>query len=124
AARARLRAARTASREAAVARQDVGVEDEPSCGGLRELLDEEVGRLPEKYRVAVVLCYLEGLTNEQAADRLGCPRGTVLSRLSRARDQLRRRLERRGVGLPAVLPMAAVPAAVVEAVVRTGPAFR
>jgi RNA polymerase sigma factor (sigma-70 family) len=124
AARARVRAARLASREAAVAREDVGVAGELPDDGLRELLDEEVGRLPEKYRVPVVLCYLEGLSNEQAADRLGCPRGTVLSRLSRAREQLRRRLERRGVGLPTVVPVAAVPAALVEAVVRAAPAFR
>ncbi len=64
-------------------------------------LHEEVERLPEKYRSAVVLCYLEGLTTEAAARRLGCPQGTVLSRLSRAREQLRGRLIRRGAGVPA-----------------------
>ena len=46
---------------------------------------EEVDRLPERYRLAVVLCYLEGLTHEQAAARLGWPVGTVRSRLARAR---------------------------------------
>ncbi len=45
----------------------------------------------------IVLCYLEGLTAEAAAQQLGCPRGTVLSRLSRARERLRERLTRRGV---------------------------
>ncbi len=46
--------------------------------------------LPHRYREPVVLCYLEGLSTEAAAVRIGCPRGTVLSRLSRARDRLRR----------------------------------
>ena len=54
-------------------------------------------RLPEKYRVLVLLCYFEGLTHEQAALRLGCPIGTVKGRLARARDLLRKRLVRRGV---------------------------
>ena len=80
-------------------------------------LHEEIARLPEKYRAAVVLCYLEGLTTEAAAQRLGCPQGTVLSRLSRARDRLRARLTRRGLGLTAGAPAAewppkAAPAAV------------
>ena len=52
-------------------------------------LHEEVARLPEAYREPVVLCYLEGLTTEEAALRIGCPTGTVLSRLSRARERLR-----------------------------------
>ncbi len=64
---------------------------------LRSLLDEEVNRLPERYRVPFVLCHLEGLTNEQAARRIGCPTGTIQSRLARARERLRRRLIRRGV---------------------------
>jgi hypothetical protein len=66
------------------------------------------------------LCYLEGLTNEQAAEHLGCPKGTVLSRLSRAREQLRRRLSRRGVDLTACLPipLAVAPANLVHSVLR------
>ena len=58
---------------------------------------EEVDRLPERYRVAIVLCYLEGLTHEQAAARLGWPVGTVRSRLARARERLRGRLVKRGL---------------------------
>jgi RND family efflux transporter MFP subunit len=59
-------------------------------------LHAEIARLAEKYRVPVVLCYFEGLTHDQAAARLGWPVGTVKTRLARARDQLRSRLERRG----------------------------
>ncbi len=68
---------------------------------LGPVLHDEVGRLPEKYRAAVVLCYWEGLTHEEAADRLQWPVGTVRSRLSWARQRLRLRLTRRGLA-PAV----------------------
>jgi len=69
-------------------------------------LHEEIGRLPERYREPVVLCYLEGLSTEEAALRIGCPKGTILSRLSRARERLRDRLLRRGVA-PGLVPLAA-----------------
>jgi RNA polymerase sigma factor (sigma-70 family) len=65
------------------------------------ILDEELGRLPEKFRAPVVLCYLQGRTNEEAARELGCAAGTLKSRLGRARELLARRLVRRGVALPA-----------------------
>jgi RNA polymerase sigma factor (sigma-70 family) len=68
---------------------------------LRPILDEEVNQLPEKYRQAFILCYLQGRTNEQAATQLGCPLGTILSRLARARERLRSRLTRRGLVLSA-----------------------
>jgi RNA polymerase sigma factor (sigma-70 family) len=68
---------------------------------LRPVIDEEVNRLPEKYRQPVLLCYLQGLSSEEAAQRLGCAKGTVFSRLSRARDLLRQRLSRRGLGVSA-----------------------
>jgi RNA polymerase sigma-70 factor (ECF subfamily) len=60
-------------------------------------IEDEVERLPRELRAVVVLCYLEGLTHEQAAQRLGWPVGTVRSRLARARDRLRTRLTRRGL---------------------------
>ena len=63
-------------------------------------LHQEIARLPQRYREIVVLCYLEGLTSEQAAARIGCPPGTVFSRLSRARVRLRGSLVRRGVACP------------------------
>jgi RNA polymerase sigma factor (sigma-70 family) len=84
---------------------------------LRGLIDEEIDRLPEKYRRPVLLCLVEGLTNEEAAHRLGCPVGTVQSRLSRARDRLRHALQRRGVDAPSALGALAgttVPARLLE----------
>jgi RNA polymerase sigma factor (sigma-70 family) len=60
-------------------------------------LHEEIARLPERYRLPVILCYLEGLTYEAAADRLRCPLGTLSTRLSRARERLKSRLVRRGL---------------------------
>ena len=63
------------------------------------MLHEEIGRLPDRYRTPVVLCYFEGLTHEEAARRLGWPIGTVGVRLMRARERLRGRLTRRGLAL-------------------------
>lgn len=71
-------------------------------------LDDEIHRLPEKYRTPVVLCYLEGRTNEEVARQLRCPVGTVVTRLARARQRLRTRLVRRGLGLSAGLFTAAL----------------
>lgn len=68
---------------------------------LRPVLDEAVRSLPEKYRVPFILCHLQGLTHAEAARHLGCPPGTIATRLSRAREQLRARLVRRGVTLSA-----------------------
>jgi RNA polymerase sigma factor (sigma-70 family) len=65
---------------------------------LERVLHEEIERLPDRYRAPVVLCDLEGRTHEQAARHLGWPIGTVKSRQSRARERLRQRLLRRGVG--------------------------
>ena len=68
-----------------------------------EILHQEVDRLPEKYRAAVVLCHLEGRTHSEAARLLKCPIGTVSIRVSRARELLRDRLTGRGMALPAAL---------------------
>jgi hypothetical protein len=72
-----------------------------------DVVHDELSRLPDKYRAPVVLCYLEGLTHDEAAVHLCWPVGTVRSRLARARDRLRARLSRRGVSAPIVIgPMA------------------
>lgn len=76
--------------------------EEAMWGELRDILHEEVSRLPEKYRAAVVLCYWEGQTHEQAGQQLGVARGTIKDRLEKAREMLRTRLARRGLTLPTV----------------------
>jgi HlyD family secretion protein len=68
-------------------------------------IQEEVDRLPEKYRAPIILCYLEGLTHEEAASQLRVPVGTVKIRLSRGRERLRGRLIRRGLA-PALIASA------------------
>jgi hypothetical protein len=72
------------------------------------VLHEEVNRLPERYRLPVILCYLEGKTNEEVAEQLKWPVGTVKGRLSRARDLLRSRLTRRGLALSAAFLVTAL----------------
>jgi RNA polymerase sigma factor (sigma-70 family) len=70
---------------------------------LRRMLDDELLRLPEKYRAPVVLCYVEGRTHEEAARQLGWPSGSMSRRLERARALLRRRLVYRGISLALAL---------------------
>src|SRR5436190_1389923 len=78
---------------------------EPTVAEVRDaewqsVLDEELGRLPDRYRGVIVLCDLEGTTRKEAARQLGIPEGSVASRLARARVMLAKRLARRGVVFP------------------------
>ena len=74
---------------------------------MRPVLDEELSRLPDHYRAVIVLCDLEGRTRKEVARQVGCPEGTVASRLTRARAMLAKRLTQRGVAL-SVAALAAV----------------
>src|SRR6059036_3171365 len=76
---------------------DVVQAEASASGELREVIDEELTRLPADYRAAVVVCDLEGRTRKEAASQLGWNEGTVASRLARARAILADRLARRGV---------------------------
>jgi RNA polymerase sigma factor (sigma-70 family) len=102
--RARLSGARLRDHERRAAAARPAVAREQGAGDdLAALLHEEVDRLPERYRVPIVLCDLQGVTHEKAARHLGWPVGTVKTRLARGRELLRGRLTRRGVGPPAGL---------------------
>jgi RNA polymerase sigma factor (sigma-70 family) len=68
-----------------------------------EILHEEINTLPERLRAPILLCYLQGLTYDAAADRLGLSSVSLRGRLARARERLRLRLTRRGVTVPAGL---------------------
>src|SRR5262245_23798886 len=96
----RRRAESAANRQAPVAR---------SAGELLDALDDELARLPEAYRVPLLLCYWQGLTQDEAARRLGCSPGSVKGRIERGRAKLAERLRRRGFGPQSLLlaPLAA-----------------
>jgi RNA polymerase sigma factor (sigma-70 family) len=100
-ARRRQREAR--SLQAVPARTVMDPLDELSVRELLAIFDEEVGRLPERYRLPLILCCLEGCTQEEAARRLGWTAGSVKGRLERARARLHDRLVRRGLSLSAAL---------------------
>jgi RNA polymerase sigma factor (sigma-70 family) len=129
--RARAAAARRRLHERQVALMSPAADAPQAWLDLRPLLDEELSRLPEKYRLPLLLCDLEEKTNLQAARELGWPPGSMSKRLARGRELLRRRLARRGVtlagaGLAAALgkdATAAVPAPLVDATVRAAASF-
>src|SRR5262249_11677597 len=127
--RTALYSRRTTSRRRAVEKQvermpeRQALEPEP-LSDLRPLLDRELGRLPEVYRIPVVLCELEGKARQEVAQQLGVPEGTLSSRLARGRELLRKRLARQGLALTGAAlaqrlteaaAMPAVPAALLSA---------
>ncbi len=119
-AHARVRAARRRSVERAAVTGPSSAYEPPPNVDVRD----EVEHLPQDLRSAVVLCYLEGLTHEQAAQRLGWPVGTVRSRLARARTRLRADMTRRGIGpekglLPALaFAKTSLPEGLIDATVK------
>jgi RNA polymerase sigma factor (sigma-70 family) len=130
--RARAAAARRRLHESQVALMSSAAEKSPeSWTELQPLLDEELSRLPEKYRLPLLLCYLQEKTNLQAAQELGWPLGSMSKRLARGRELLRRRLARRGFTLAGAVLAAAlarnatatVPAPLVQATVRAAVSF-
>jgi RNA polymerase sigma factor (sigma-70 family) len=107
--RARQKGRQRQEREARVLESTPGDPlDELTLREARAVLDEELARLPERERGPLILCYLEGLTRDQAAQRLGCAPGTLKGRLERGRAMLEKRLARRGLGFVAVLPTLAL----------------
>ena len=115
---ARTAAARRVARPRPLARQAATDPlEELTARELLGALDEELASLPTKWREPLVLCFLEGLTRDEAALRLGIPPGTLRSRVERAQVELRRRLARRGLtlataGLAALAGEGFAPAAV------------
>jgi RNA polymerase sigma factor (sigma-70 family) len=97
--KARMTAARRRARERQAmysASEPFSVENQ-AWDEMRPILDEELSQMPRKYRAPLVLCYLEGKTQQEAAQALGWPSGSMSRRMNRARQLLRDRLEKRGV---------------------------
>lgn len=132
-----IHAKRTITRRRARERQVVeapepAVIEEELWNDMKPLLDEELRRLPDQYRVVVVLCDLEGKTRKEAARQLGCPEGTVATRLARGRTMLAKRLARRGLpvtgaALTSVLSQnvtsASVPTSLTSSTIHAASAF-
>ncbi len=133
--RTRANAIRRRGRETGVGNLDVAAAPEASeHQGIGPVLDQELNRLPEKYRAPLVLCYLRSRTHDQAAEELCCPVGTVRSRLARGRELLKDRLTRRGyaptaailgpgTSLPGQVLTVSVPPSLLASTVRTALGF-
>jgi RNA polymerase sigma factor (sigma-70 family) len=120
--------ARQKREERSARREETDPLDEVTGRELLAVFDEELQALPECERVALVLCYLEGKTRDEAAREAGCSESTLKRRLERGKQRMRTRLARRGVALPAALlaaglaqgAKAAVPALLTAGAVKAG----
>lgn len=135
--RVSLRAKRDAGRRRARERQSVSPTPQDPAESLawqdvQTLLEHEIERLPQRYRAAFILCYLEGRSRSEAAYELGILENTLSSRLARARERLKQRLSRRGVNLSAILAAvalttggtsASIPATLIQSTVAAAPSF-
>jgi RNA polymerase sigma factor (sigma-70 family) len=131
--KARASAAKRRTRERQVPQMPERAATEPQLwNDLQPLLDQELSRLPDIYRVAIVLCDLEGKTRADAARQLGVPAGTLAARLARGRGMLAKRLARHGLtvsggALGAMLAQTAeaacVPSSVLSITIKAAPLF-
>ncbi len=112
ASRAAVRARVAAGRRRVAEREAIAMSDldrDESVGEeLIGLIHAEIDRLPDRFRMPVVLCDVEGRSYEEAARHLRCPVGTVKSRLARGRERLRGRLVRHGLAMPAGSSLASI----------------
>ena len=97
--KARATAAKRRTREMQPVQMPERAIEPPVWNELQPLLDQELSRLPDKYRSAIVLCELEGKTRREAAGQLGVPEGTLAARLARGRLMLAKRLSRCGLAI-------------------------
>src|SRR5262249_12053485 len=131
--KARTRAANRRVRERQVMEMPEPVTTEPDLwSDLQPLLDQELSHLPDKYRIAIVLCDLEGKTRKEAARQLGVPEGTLAARVARARVMLAKRLRRHGLVMAGgalgmmfsqKMASAGVPASVVSSTIKVASSF-
>ena len=115
--KARAQSAVRQKHEARAPQRQASEVDDLSWREVRQVLHEELDGIPQRYREPLVLCYLEGATQQRAAVLLGMADRTLRERLERGRELLLRRLVRRGLGLGAVLAVAAWPAGAVSAAI-------
>ncbi|HXD86451.1 MAG TPA: sigma-70 family RNA polymerase sigma factor [Urbifossiella sp.] len=111
--KAHTRAARRRKHEAQAPPRELPAVDDLRWAEVRRAVHEELAGLSERYRTVLVLCYLDGFTQERAAKALGLSSAAVKKRLERGREMLRKRFDRRGLGPTVLLAAAVVPTVVV-----------
>lgn len=99
---AKAQRARRKAKEAQVSPSEDATAEDQNRRELQEVLDEQLSRLPEKYRLPILLCDLQGQTQAEAAQQLGWPEGTVSGRLFRGRQMLAKRLKKQGIAVTAM----------------------